>query len=68
MEQRNSAFEIMRILAMFMIILGHCMLATAENTEPYLGILDCTGWGGKSLHSMCSKLVFSTYWIFRKQY
>lgn len=43
--QRNSAFEIMRILAMFMVILEHCMLATAQDTDPYLGKLDLTGWG-----------------------
>lgn len=43
--QRNSAFEVMRLIAMFMVILGHCMLTTAQDTEPYLGKLDLTGWG-----------------------
>lgn len=41
---RNSAFELLRIVAMFMIVWGHCMLATAQNQEPYLGTLDNIGW------------------------
>lgn len=45
MRERNSAFEIMRLLAMFMIILGHCAMATAKDQQPYLGTLDCIGWG-----------------------
>ena len=45
MKERNSAFEIMRLLAMQMIIWGHCMMATAKNQQPYLGIIDCIGWG-----------------------
>lgn len=42
---RNSAFEIMRLLAMSMVILGHCVLSTAQNVEPYLGTIDMIGWG-----------------------
>lgn len=45
MKERNSAFEIMRLIAMLMIILGHCMMATAKDQQPYLGTLDCIGWG-----------------------
>ena len=52
-KNRNSAFELMRIICMFLIILGHCTLATAENTEPYLGIMDNTGWLIKSF-TVCS--------------
>ena len=43
-DNRNSAFELLRIIAMFMIVWGHCMLATAQNREPYLGTLDNIGW------------------------
>lgn len=57
MKERNSTFEIMRILAMFMVILGHCTLATAQNVEPYLGILDCTGWGIKAF-TVCAVNLF----------
>ena len=42
-DNRNSAFELLRIVAMFMIVWGHCMLATAKNQEPYLGIIDNIG-------------------------
>lgn len=52
-KNRNSAFELMRIICMFLIILGHCTLATAENTEPYLGIMDNIGWLIKSF-TVCS--------------
>ena len=45
MRERNSAFEIMRLFAMLMIILGHSVMATAKNQQPYLGALDCIGWG-----------------------
>ncbi len=41
---RNSAFELLRIVAMFMIVWGHCMMATAKDKEPYLGTLDNIGW------------------------
>lgn len=43
-DNRNSAFELLRIVAMFMIVWGHCMLTTAQNQEPYLGTLDNIGW------------------------
>lgn len=43
-DNRNSAFELLRIIAMFMIVWGHCMLTTAQNREPYLGTLDNIGW------------------------
>lgn len=43
-DNRNSAFELLRLVAMFMIVWGHCMLTTAQNREPYLGTLDNIGW------------------------
>lgn len=43
-KRRNSAFELMRLVAMFMIVWGHCMIATAKDTEPYLGTTDNIGW------------------------
>lgn len=54
---RNSSFEIMRLIAMFMIILGHCTLATAENIEPYLVGLDFVGWFIKSF-TICAVNLF----------
>ena len=68
--QRNSAFEIMRLLAMFMVILGHCMLATAKNTEPYLGIIDLTGWGIGSFTVCAVNLFFllSGYFLSSENY
>lgn len=50
---RNSAFELMRLICMYLIILGHCTLATIENTEPYLGTMDNIGWIIKSF-TVCS--------------
>lgn len=57
MKERNSTFEIMRILAMFMVILGHCVGGTAQNVEPYLGSLDCIGWGIKAF-TVCAVNLF----------
>ena len=42
--KRNSGFELMRILSMYMVVLGHCVIATAENQKPYLGTIDNIGW------------------------
>lgn len=44
-EKRSSSFELLRLVAMFMVVLGHCALASAQNVEPYLGIIDNIGWG-----------------------
>ena len=44
MKQRYSNFELLRIVAMIMIILGHCVLYTAQDVKPYLGSLDNLGW------------------------
>ena len=55
--KRNSSFEIMRLMAMFMIILGHCTMATAENIEPYLIGLDFAGWFVKSF-TICAVNLF----------
>lgn len=40
---RNSAFEGMRLLAMFMIVLEHCLLATTSNCVP-LSAMDNVSW------------------------
>ena len=56
-DQRNSAFEMMRLLAMFMVILGHCVLVTAQDTEPYLGTLDNMGWSIKAF-TVCAVNLF----------
>ena len=56
-EKRNSSFEIMRLLAMFMIILGHCMLATAQNVQPYGEGIDNIGWGVKAF-TICAVNLF----------
>lgn len=51
--KRNSSFELMRLLCMFMIILGHCASATAQDTKPYLGTMDNIGWFIKAF-TICS--------------
>lgn len=43
-NKRSSSFELLRIIAMFMVVLGHCMMATAKDQQPYLGIIDNIGW------------------------
>lgn len=70
MNQRNTTFELMRILAMFMVILGHCVGATAQDVEPYLGILDCTGWGIKAFTVCAVNLFFllTGYFISSKSF
>lgn len=41
---RSSSFEIMRIVAMFMVVAGHCLMATAlHDTEP-LSACDNVAW------------------------
>lgn len=44
-DKRSSSFELLRLVAMFMVVLGHCMLTSAQNVEPYLGVIDNIGWG-----------------------
>ena len=46
--QRSSSFELLRIVSMFMVVLGHCILSTAEDQEPILGVIDMSGWFIKS--------------------
>lgn len=48
MIKRYSNFEFLRIIAMLMIVIGHCVLYTAQNVGPYLGTLDNVGWLIKS--------------------
>ena len=42
---RDSSFEFLRLLAMFFIILGHCMLSTAVNEQDIMSTLDLSGMG-----------------------
>ena len=43
-EERSSAFELLRITAMYLVVVGHVVLSTAQDTLPYLGAVDNTGW------------------------
>lgn len=43
-KERNTAFEIMRLMAMFMIVLEHCLGATVLDTGTPLSAIDNTGW------------------------
>lgn len=43
-KRRSSSFELLRIIAMFMVVLGHCMMTTAKDQQPYLGMIDNIGW------------------------
>ena len=54
---RNSAFELMRITAMFMIVIGHCVMVTAQDQEPYLGTIDNIGWFIKAF-TVCAVNLF----------
>ena len=67
-DKRNSAFEIMRLLAMFMVIIGHCVLVTAQDTEPYLGTLDNMGWGIKAFTVCAVNLFFLLSGFFLNSY
>lgn len=42
--KRNSAFEILRLLAVFYILLEHCLLACSLNTGNPLSLLDNISW------------------------
>lgn len=64
--KRSSAFELMRIIAMFMVVLGHCMLATAQNVEPYLGMIDNIGWCVKAFTVCAVNLFFLLTGYFSK--
>lgn len=66
MEKRSSAFELMRIVGMFMVVLGHCMLVTAQNVEPYLGVIDNIGWGIKAFTVCAVNLFFLLTGFFSK--
>lgn len=43
-KERNSTFEFVRLLAMFMIVFEHAMLATSLHTENILSVIDNTSW------------------------
>lgn len=32
-NKRSSAFELLRLVAMFMVVWGHCVMATAKDQE-----------------------------------
>ena len=42
--ERSSSFEIMRLLAMYMIVFEHCLLATALNSVEALSLADNVAW------------------------
>lgn len=56
-NSRNSSFELMRIVAMFMIVIGHCVMATAQDQGPYLGTIDNIGWFIKAF-TVCAVNLF----------
>lgn len=41
---RNSSFEIMRIVAMFMVVVGHCLMSTGLHDAEPLSACDNTAW------------------------
>lgn len=43
-KERNSVFEFVRLLAMFMIVFEHAMLATSLHTENVLSTIDNISW------------------------
>ena len=43
-KERNSVFEFVRLLAMFMIVFEHAMLATSLHTENVLSAIDNISW------------------------
>ena len=43
-EKRNSSFELMRLLAMYMIVFEHCLLATAFDSVEPLSLADNVIW------------------------
>lgn len=48
-SMRDSSFEFLRLLAMFFIIFGHCMLSTAVNDQNIMSTLDLSGMGVMAL-------------------
>lgn len=54
---RNSAFEGMRLLAMFMVVLGHCLLAAASDCAP-LSTMDNIAWFLQALTTCAVNLFF----------
>lgn len=46
---RNSSFEILRLLAIFMIVLEHCLLATSLHTDNVLSTIDNIAWALEAL-------------------
>jgi surface polysaccharide O-acyltransferase-like enzyme len=54
---RNSSFEVMRLLAMFMIVYEHCMQAVSLYTDNVLSKLDNISWLCESF-TICSVNLF----------
>lgn len=46
---RNSSFEILRLIAMFMIVFEHCLLATSLHTGNVLSTIDNISWALEAL-------------------
>lgn len=43
-NNRSSSFEIMRIVAMFMIVVGHCLMSTVLHDAEPLSVCDNVAW------------------------
>lgn len=43
-KERMSSFELMRLLAMYMIVIGHCLLVTALKSQEPLSRADNVAW------------------------
>lgn len=56
-QDRNSVFEFVRLLAMFMIVFEHAMLATSLYTKDLLSTLDNISWFLEAL-TICSVNLF----------
>ena len=56
-QDRNSVFEFVRLLAMFMIVFEHAMLATSLCSEDLLSTLDNISWFLEAL-TICSVNLF----------
>lgn len=56
-KQRNSSFEILRLMAMFMIVFEHCLLATSLHTGNVLSTIDNIAWVLEAL-MVCAVNVF----------
>lgn len=67
---RNSSFELMRMIAMFMIVLGHGMLALLQKSQNPFDLIDSSCWLIKSF-TACGVNVFfllTGYYVCNRSY